>query len=283
MPDGQIRHVHVVAHLAKDASGNEELLGALMDVTQAKKAQEALHAAQAELAHASRVATLGEISASIAHEVNQPLAAIVANGQACLRFLDHEPPDLNDVRGAIEWIVKDANRAAEVIQRVRTLVKKTDTQKVALDVNDAINDVVALLQRELSAHRVWLKLELAADLPKIFADRVQLQQVIMNLIMNGMEAMQAVRGRPPILTIRSYLDDSRQVGVAVQDSGIGLTVDGQDRLFQAFFSTKQGGLGIGLSICRSIIEGHGGRLWASANADHGATFQFALPLAEDVA
>jgi PAS domain S-box-containing protein len=283
MPDGQIRHVHVVAHLVKDASGKEELLGALMDVTQANKAQEALDAAQAELAHASRVATLGEISASIAHEVNQPLAAIVANGQACLRFLDHEPPDLNDVRGATEWIVKDGNRAAEVIQRVRTLVKKTDTQKVALNVNDAVNDVVALLQRELSAHRVWLKLELAADLPQIFADRVQLQQVIMNLIMNGMEAMQAVRGRPPILTIRSYLDDSRQVGVAVQDSGIGLTVDGQDRLFQAFFSTKQGGLGIGLSICRSIIEGHGGRLWASANADHGATFQFALPRAEDVA
>jgi PAS domain S-box-containing protein len=283
MPDGQMKHVHVVAHLVKNASGSEELLGALMDVTQAKKAQEDLHAAQAELAHASRVATLGEISASIAHEVNQPLAAIVANGQACLRFLNHESPDLNDVRGALQWVVKDGNRAAEVIQRVRTLVKKTDTQKVALDVNDAINDVVALLQRELAAHRVWLKLDLADDLPKVFADRVQLQQVVMNLIMNGAEAMQEVADRPRILTIRSSSEDGQQVAVAVKDCGLGLTAESQDRLFNAFFSTKPGGLGIGLSICRSIIEVHGGRLWASANPDHGATFQFALPLAEDAA
>jgi PAS domain S-box-containing protein len=279
MPDGQIKHVHVVAHLVKTASGSEELLGALMDVTQAKKAQEELQTAQAELAHASRVATLGEISASIAHEVNQPLAAIVANAQASLRFLNHESPDLNDVRGALEWIVKDGNRAAEVIQRVRTLVKKTDTQKVGLDINDAINDVVALLQRELSAHRVWLKLELAADLPKVFADRVQLQQVTMNLIMNGAEAMQEIEDRPRLLTIRSSLDDA-QVAVAVKDCGIGLTAEDQNRLFNAFFSTKPGGLGIGLSICRSIIAAHGGRLWASANADHGATFQFVLPLPE---
>jgi PAS domain S-box-containing protein len=277
MPDGQIKHVHVVAHLVKTASGSEELLGALMDVTQAKKAQEELQTAQAELAHASRVATLGEISASIAHEVNQPLAAIVANAQASLRFLNHESPDLNDVRGALEWIVKDGNRAAEVIQRVRTLVKKTDTQKVALDVNDAINDVVALLQRELSAHRVWLKLELAADLPQVFADRVQLQQVAMNLIMNGAEAMQEVEDRPRLLTIRSSLNDER-VAVAVKDCGIGLAAEDQNRLFNAFFSTKPAGLGIGLSICRSIIEAHGGKLWASANPDHGATFQFVLPL-----
>jgi PAS domain S-box-containing protein len=277
MPDGQIKHVHVVAHLVKTASGSEELLGALMDVTQAKKAQEELQTAQAELAHASRVATLGEISASIAHEVNQPLAAIVANAQASLRFLDHESPDLNDVRGALEWIVKDGNRAAEVVQRVRTLVKKTDTQKVGLDINDAINDVVALLQRELSAHRVWLKLELVDDLPTVFADRVQLQQVAMNLIMNGAEAMQEVEDRPRLLTIRSSLDDA-QVAVAVKDCGIGLAAEDQNRLFNPFFSTKPGGLGIGLSICRSIIEAHGGKLWASANPDHGATFQFVLPL-----
>ena len=280
MPDGQIKHLHVLAHVVRDASGADEMIGALMDVTQTRKAQEALQAAQAELAHASRVATLGEISASIAHEVNQPLAAIVANGQACLRFLDHESPDLNDVRGALEWVVKDGNRAAEVIQRVRTLVKKTDTQKVALDVNDAINDVVALLQRELAAHRVWLQLNLAPALPKVFADRVQLQQVIMNLIMNGAEAMQGVADRPRMLTIRSSVEDGRQVAVAVKDSGVGLAADAQDRLFNAFFSTKPGGLGIGLSICRSIVEVHGGRLWASANADHGATFEFVLPSAE---
>jgi PAS domain S-box-containing protein len=283
MPDGEIKHLHVLSHVVKDGSGADEMIGALMDVTQTRKAQEALQTAQAELAHASRVATLGEISASIAHEVNQPLAAIVANGQACLRFLNHESPDLNDVRGALEWVVKDGNRAAEVIQRVRTLVKKTDTQKVALDVNDAINEVVALLQRELSAHRVWLKLELAADLPKVFADRVQLQQVVMNLIMNGAEAMQEVADRPRILTIGSSLQDGQQVAVAVKDCGIGLTTDSQNRLFNAFFSTKPGGLGIGLSICRSIIEVHGGRLWASPNPDHGATFQFVLPLPDAAA
>jgi PAS domain S-box-containing protein len=277
MPDGEIKHLHVLSHVVKDDSGADEMIGALMDVTQTRKAQEALQTAQAELAHASRVATLGEISASIAHEVNQPLAAIVANGQACLRFLNHESPDLNDVRGALEWVVKDGNRAAEVVQRVRTLVKKTDTQKVGLDINDAINDVVALLQRELSAHRVWLKLELAADLPQVFADRVQLQQVAMNLIMNGAEAMQEVEDRPRLLTIRSSLDDA-QVAVAVKDCGIGLAAEDQNRLFNPFFSTKPGGLGIGLSICRSIIEAHGGKLWASANPDHGATFQFVLPL-----
>jgi C4-dicarboxylate-specific signal transduction histidine kinase len=282
MPDGEIKHLHVLSHVVRDGSGADEMIGALMDVTQTRRAEHALHAAQAELAHASRVATLGEISASIAHEVNQPLAAIVANGQACLRFLDHESPDLNDVRGALEWIVKDGNRAAEVIQRVRTLVKKTDSQKVALDVNDAINDVVALLQRELSANHVWLKLDLAADLPKLFANRVQFQQVVMNLIMNGAEAMHEVADRPRLLTIRSFLEDE-QVAVPVKDCGIGLTADHQNRLFNAFFSTKPGGLGIGLSICRSIIEVHGGRLWASDNPDYGATFQFVLPLPEAAA
>jgi signal transduction histidine kinase len=179
--------------------------------------------------------------------------------------------------------VKDGNRAADVIQRVRTLVKKTDTHRGALDVNEAVDDIVALLQRELTAHRVSLQLDLAPVLPAVIADRVQLQQVIMNLIMNGIEAMQPISDRPRIMTIRSSLDDARQVIVAVQDSGVGLTAQGRDRLFSAFYSTKPGGLGIGLSICRSIIEGHGGRLWASANADHGATFQFALPLAEDAA
>jgi PAS domain S-box-containing protein len=283
MPDGQIKHLHVRAQLVRDASSAEEMVGAVADVTQAKKAQEALQAAQAELAHASRVAVLGEISASIAHEVNQPLAAIVANGEACLRFLAREEPDLNDVRGAVEWIVKDGNRAGDVIQRVRTLTKKTDGHRAALDVNDAIDDVLVLLQRELLAHRISVQLGLAAGLPSVLADRVQLQQVIINLIMNAIEAMQAVAGRARRLTIRSYQDDSGQVIVAVEDSGAGFTAENQDRLFHAFFSTKPGGLGMGLSICRSIIEAHGGRLSASANADRGATFQFALPSAEEAA
>jgi signal transduction histidine kinase len=180
----------------------------------------------------------------------------------------------------LEWIVKDANRAGDVIQRVRALTKKTDTHREALDVNDAIDDAVSLLQRELLANRISLQSDLATILPPVFADRVQLQQVIINLIMNAVEAMQGVVDRPRKLTIRSYQGDLGQVVVVVRDSGSGLTAENEDRLFRAFFSTKPGGLGLGLSICRSIIEAHGGRLSASANVDHGATFQFALPLAE---
>jgi PAS domain S-box-containing protein len=282
MPDGQIKHLHVRAQLVRDASGADEMIGAMADVTEAKRAQEALQAAQAELAHASRVAVLGEMSASIAHEVNQPLAAIVANGQACLRFLAREQPDLNDVRGTVEWIVKDANRAGEVIQRVRALTKKSDTHRAALNINDAVDDAIGLLQREIWTHRISLQTDLATGLPSVLVDPVQLQQVIINLIMNAIEAMHAVEDRLRRLAILSYQDDLGQVVVAVKDSGPGLIAENQDRLFHAFFSTKPGGLGMGLSICRSIIEAHGGRLSASTNVDHGATFKFALPVAEAV-
>ena len=254
-----------------------------IDIEDQKVAQEALGATQAALAHASRVATLGEISASIAHEVNQPLAAIIANGQACLRFLRRETPDLNDVRGAVEWIVKDGIRAGEVIGRVRGLLKKADTRKVPLDVNDLVNEVTTLLQREFAAQQVTPRLELAPALPRTVADRVQLQQVIINLIMNGVEAMQAITERPHTLVIRSYQDEARQVVVAVKDSGAGIPDDGVDRVFDPFFSTKPGGLGMGLAICRSIIEVHGGRLWSSANEGPGATFQFALPACQETA
>jgi len=278
MPDGQIKHLHVRAHRVKYASGKEEIVGALMDITESRKSQAALDAAQTALAHASRVATLGEISASIAHEVNQPLAAIVANGQACLRFLRRETPDLNNVRGAIEWIVKDGNRAGEVIQRVRGLLKKADTQKALLEVNEIVSDVVALLRRELSAQHVTLRLELASAMPLIVGDRVQLQQVIINLIVNGVDAMQAVTDRSHALLIGSYEDEAHHVVVAVKDYGVGIAAGTADRLFDAFFSTKPSGLGIGLSICRSIVEDHGGRLWATNNTgEPGATFQFALP------
>ena len=278
MPDGQIKHLHVRAHRVKYASGKEEIVGALMDITESRKSQAALDAAHTALTHACRVATLGEISASIAHEVNQPLAAIVANGHACLRFLGHEAPDLSYVRAAIEWIVKDANRAGEVIRRVRGLMKKADPQKALLDVNDIVSEVAALLQRELSARQVTLRLELASAMPLIVGDRVQLQQVIINLVINGVDAMQAVADRPLVLLIRSYEDDAHQIAVAVKDSGVGIPAETADCLFDAFFSTKPSGLGIGLSICRSIIGDHGGRLWATNNTgEPGATFQFALP------
>jgi PAS domain S-box-containing protein len=278
MPDGRIKFVHVRAHRVKYASGKEEIVGALMDITESRKSQAALDAAQTALAHASRVATLGEISASIAHEVNQPLAAIVANGQACLRFLRREIPDLNYVRGALEWIVKDGNRAGEVIRRVRGLLKKAEIQKALLDVNGIVSEVAALLQRELAVQHVTLRLELANDIPLIVGDRVQLQQVIINLVVNGVDAMQAVTDRSHALLIRTYKDEIHQIVVAVKDNGIGIPAEAVDRLFDTFFSTKPSGLGIGLSICRSIIGDHGGRLLATNNiGEPGATFQFALP------
>lgn len=277
LPNEQIKHVRVVARRLAYGSDKARVIGALMDITSARNSQQALHAAQSALAHASRVATLGEISATIAHEVNQPLAAIVANGQACLRFLRHDDPDLDDVRGAVEWIVKDGNRAADVIQRVRSLMKKADTRMLPLDINVAIQEVAALLQRELTAQNVELRLELQPGTPPVVADRVQIQQVIINLVMNGIEAMQAT-DRSRILVIQSRPDEASRILVAVKDSGSGLDEAAADRVFEAFFSTKSGGLGMGLSICRSIVEVHGGRLWATGNGrEPGATFQFALP------
>jgi PAS domain S-box-containing protein len=277
--DGEYRWFSFQAVPLRDESGSiVKWYGSSTDIEDRKQAESALHAAQSALAHAGRVAMLGEISATIAHEINQPLAAIIANGQACLRFLRHEKPKLDDIRGAIEWIVKDGNRASGIIQRVRGLLKKTDTQKIPLDVNDVIDEVANLLQRELVAQDVILRLELEPTLPPAIADRVQLQQVIINLAMNGVDAMQAIEDRPRALLVRSSENGAGQVVVAVQDSGVGIPLEHAGRVFDSFYSTKPGGLGIGLSICRSIIEDHGGRLWTSDDKDGpGATFQFSLP------
>jgi signal transduction histidine kinase len=227
------------------------------------------------------VTTLGELTASIAHEVNQPLAAVVANAEACLRWLDRGTPDLDAARRSVEWVIDDGNRASEVIRRVRALAKKTSTEKVPLDVNDVVKEVAALVQRELVSHQVSLRMELAPTLPMILGDRVQLQQVIINLAMNGIEAMQSVTDRPRELVVRSGQDERGQALISVADCGVGISAENVDRLFNPFFTTKSSGMGMGLSICRSIMEAHGGRLWATATVPHGATFHFTLPMNED--
>jgi signal transduction histidine kinase len=233
---------------------------------------------QANLAHVVRITTLGELTASIAHEVNQPLTAVVANAEACLRWLDRANPDLNAARRSVEWIIGDGNRASEVVRRVRALANKTSIEKMPLDVNEVAREVIALVRRELISHQVSLRTEFASALPMIPADRVQLQQVIINLVINSIEAMQSITDRPRELVIRSRQDATQQVLVTVTDCGIGIAAKDADRLFDAFFTTKSSGMGMGLSICRSILEAHGGRLWATANLPHGATFQFTLPV-----
>jgi PAS domain S-box-containing protein len=277
LPDGSIKHVHATAHAVPDESGDIKFVGAVSDITARKRAEEKLHEAQAELAHVTRVTALGELAASIAHEVNQPLAAIVANAAACQRWLDRDPPDLQETRSTVQSIIKDANRAGEVIQRVRGLVNKSVDQKAPLDINEVINEVITLLRHELASHRMSLRMELAPALAPVLGDRIQLQQVILNLIINGMEAMQPVTDRLRELVIRTSEDEARQVLVTVSDCGMGLAAEHADRVFDAFFTTKSAGMGMGLPICRSIVEAHGGRLSASANQGPGATFQFTLP------
>ncbi|MCG6205820.1 PAS domain-containing protein [Rhodopseudomonas sp. HC1] len=282
MPDQSSKQLRVVAHRLHRGDEAGEIVGALMDITETRRAQEALNAARNALAHAGRIATLGEISATIAHEVNQPLAAIVANGQACLRFLDRPAPNLDDVRGAVEWIVKDGNRAAEVIRRVRGLMTKAEFERRQLGLESVVAEVVALIQNEIHSQGIVLRCDFGAA-PPVMADHVQLQQVVLNLIVNAIEAMHQVVDRPRMLTISTSCDTAGRAIVAVEDSGIGVPDDPQ-ALFDPFVSTKPNGLGMGLSICRSIIEEHGGRLWATANAGHpGATFRFTLASATELA
>jgi C4-dicarboxylate-specific signal transduction histidine kinase len=275
MPNGSVKYVRVVGHpLTEDESGNFECVGAVTDITERKRSEEALEKVQAELAHVTRVATLGEMTASIAHEINQPLGALVNNAGACLGWLDAE--NLEEARNSVALVMDDAQRASEIITRIRALVKKASPQRDWLDINQTIREVIALAQSEVQRNRIALQTQLSGDMPLVFADRIQLQQVMLNLMMNAIEAMTQVSG-PRELLISSAVDDAKDVVVVVRDSGAGLDSKSLERLFEPFYTTKPQGMGMGLAICRSIIEAHGGQLWATANRDRGASFHFSLP------
>jgi two-component system, LuxR family, sensor kinase FixL len=268
--------------LMHEADGRRLVLETNRDITERKQAEEVLRQTQAELAHVSRVMTMGELTASIAHDVNQPLTAVINNGNACLRWLARESPDLREVQGTLSDIISAGQRASDVIARIRALLKKAPTQAVPLDINEVIGEAVGLVHREVQRQRVRLRAELAADLPPELGDRVQLQQVLLNLFLNGVEAMSTVVDRPRELLIRSRRAVSDGVHVAVQDSGIGLAPQTLEQIFNAFFSTKPAGMGMGLPIGCTIIKAHGGQLWAECNPVHGATFQFTLPEAREI-
>jgi PAS domain S-box-containing protein len=278
LPGGTVKHVRVVARAMGSETDNVDFVGAAMDVTSIRQAELELQRTRTELAHVMRVTSLGELTASIAHEVNQPLGAVVANAEACLGWLDRESPDLNEAHAAIERIVRDGHRAGEVIRRVRALIKRTDTQMVPVDVNEIVSEAMNIVEHELLRHRVSQRMELSSDPPVVLGDRIQLQQVLLNLIINGIEAMQSITDRRRELVIRSERVETQQVHVTVMDCGIGLSAESAHRIFDAFITTKSSGMGMGLSICRSIIQAHGGRIWASTNEPFGAAVQFTLPL-----
>jgi C4-dicarboxylate-specific signal transduction histidine kinase/ligand-binding sensor domain-containing protein len=283
VPGGAVKRLHVKAHALQDASGNLEYVGAVMDVTTIRLAEMELHKTRTELAHAARVTSLGELTASIAHEVNQPLGAVVTNAEAGMNWLDCHPPDMKEAHAAFERIAREGNRAGEIIRRVRTLARKTDIQMAQLELNETVSEALALVQHELLGYRVSMRMDLATALPRVLADRVQLQQVILNLVLNGIEAMQSITDRARELIIRSEQCDAQHVRVTVTDCGVGFSAENAERLFTSFFTTKSSGMGMGLSICRSIIDAHGGRIWATPNLPHGATIQFTLPSHPEVA
>jgi len=248
----------------------------VVDISERKQAEEKLRKAQTELAHVSRLTTMGELAASVVHEVNQPLTGILTNANTSLRWLAAAAPNLDEARDAISRIIRDGNRATGVISRLRSLFQKASSVKERLDINEAIEEVVMLTQTEVRRQKVALQTELATDLPPVTGDRVQLQQVVVNLILNGIEAMSVVEGRGRALLIRTQPGEGSEVQVMVRDSGIGFDPQSAERIFDAFHTTKAGGLGMGLSISRSIVESHGGRLWATLNDGPGAAFQFTL-------
>ncbi len=279
MPDGSIKHVQSIGHPDFNESGELEFVGTIMDITERRHSEEALRRSQSELARVSRLSTMGELAGSIIHEVNQPLAAMLANAEACLRWLNRDQPDLDEAREAIASIARDGQRAAGVIKGLRALARRSGMDVTEVDVNDAIREVVTLLRSELERGGVVLHLDLCTGDRPVLGDRVQLQQVLLNLIRNGIEAMSAVTDRSRALRISSGPTENGEALIAVEDTGVGLDTKSADRIFDPLFTTKVHGMGMGLSICRSIVEAHRGRLWASPRPTHGTVFTFTLPFA----
>jgi len=274
--DGEYRWLLIRNVPLRDKPGNiVNWYGTAIDIEERRRAEEALHQAQADLARVNRMTTLGELTASLAHEVNQPIAAALTNANTCLRWLTRDHPDLEEARAAASRIVKDQTRAAEIISRIRLLFKKSTPEWEVVDVNESIREMIVLLRSEATRYNITVRMELAADLPRIMGDRVQLQQVLMNLIVNSIDAMKEV-DETRELAIRSQQDNNGQLIVSVCDTGVGLPPQQADQIFNAFFTTKPHGTGMGLRISRSIIESHGGRLWAADNSPRGASFCFSL-------
>jgi PAS domain S-box-containing protein len=279
-PDGTVRYVHSEAHPVFSDSGELiEYVGTILDNTERQAAETALRKAQSELAHVTRTITLGELTGSIAHEINQPLAAVVTNAHACLRWLGAEPVNPYETRAAAERIIRDANRASAIISRIRAFCTRTATLKAPLQIVDILSEVSNLVQSEMRTMGVWLRVEAAREVPLVVADRVQMQQVILNLVMNAMDAMRTVPDAWRVLVMGARRCSEDAVLVTIRDTGMGLAPTQRDRVFDAFYTTKPHGMGLGLAISRTIVDAHGGRLWAEANVDRGETFQFTVPIA----
>jgi signal transduction histidine kinase len=281
LPDSSVKYLRVVAHGIRDQAGQLEYIGAVQDVTHRRYAEEALAKLRAELARAARITSLGVLTAAIAHEVNQPLAGIVTNASTCRRMLAADPPDLEGARETVRRTIRDADRASEVVKRLRRLFNNSGATREALDLNEATREVVALSLGELERNYVIVRTELASELPAAKGDRVQLQQVIMNLILNASDAMSSVNDRARQLLIRTERDAGNRVRLSVRDTGVGIEPQVMDKLFDAFYTTKSNGMGIGLSVSRSIVESHEGRLWGTPNDGPGATFSFSIPCGLD--